>query len=675
MDKDIYFAVNPDPQETMDEALRRAQKNMLGLDQSGFLNKIDRAYRTYYGFEEIFSDGHRVRFKGEKGEHIDVSANEYRTLTRIVISLIAGGSPAFDPKSFNTDSKSQIQTKLARLVLDYYLTQKNLDENASRLLEYGVTQTTGFIYIEFDPYIGEIEDVEPAVTKKNEKTGEEEVDTPAQVKREGDFRFHTLSLRDVYSQPSRTARDSQWHVVRLYKNKYDLAAQYPEHAEHILGLKKIQQDYNWGLDDENIIDDKVDFFIFLHEKTAAAQEGRHITAVDGQVLSDGPLIDEVVPIVRFSPSEVLGTDKGYSDTLDLLPLQTMYDEVLSVIMRNFNGFGTHNLVLPPNANWNPTTFMEGLNIIEADLHAGEPKLLNMLAIPNEYFKLLETIPAIMGKTLAINDVTRGQPQPSLKAAQSLALLQSLSVQYAEPAQIAYRKALEKVAMLLISMFRSRAPFKRLTNIVGIANKAYVQEFEDDLLSGISGVGVDLGNPIENTSHGRRGTAQDMLAGGLIENAAQYLQVAATGNLDVITDGSVNELIMVKAEMEKLMAKETVRVIGLENHPLKIKSAMELLSDPEIKADDSRTNHILKYIEEHVGEWGAMTLSELKIAGIPPMFPEELVGSVAEGAAGEQEANVGPTPTEQPPGSGPIDQPDLPNPPAPFDNNKVLPGGN
>ena len=136
--------------------------------------------------------------------------------------MVTANRPSFKARSTNTDYKSIVQTKLANGLLDYYMREKRLEKYLHRAANYAVVMGSGYIKMEWNSMSGEIYDYN------------EETDTPIY---EGDVKFTNLSVFDVvFDSTKEDVKDLDWVITRTWKNKFDIAAKYPELAEKIVQL-------------------------------------------------------------------------------------------------------------------------------------------------------------------------------------------------------------------------------------------------------------------------------------------------------------------------------------------------------------------------------------------------------------------------------------------------------
>jgi hypothetical protein len=232
---DIYFAAN-DAKSTSSVLLAKANQWYQSMDKNGYLIKLRVMWAAYHG--AYFADSgesHRINFAGEQGELVEIAVNHIRNLAQHMLNMITSTRPSMQARSINTDYKSLVQTKLANGLLDYYMRDHRLESFLKTAVEYAIVFGSGYIKMEWNATRGEVYDF-------NEDLGVEI--------REGDLEFSNLSAFDVVFDTNREDHNHDWVVARSFKNRFDLAAKYPELKDDILKLptkSQILQFSVWGI--------------------------------------------------------------------------------------------------------------------------------------------------------------------------------------------------------------------------------------------------------------------------------------------------------------------------------------------------------------------------------------------------------------------------------------------
>ena len=660
-----YFAAK-DSRACAGVVLHKADMWSNNLQSNGYLDKLRMAWAAYHGaYYNDLASGHQISFGGSEGEIVNLPVNHLRNLAQHVLVMTTASRPTMEARATNTDYKSLTQTVLANGLLDYYMREKRLEGFLKRAVEYAIVMGSGYIKMAWNATSGQMYDYN------------EETNTPIY---EGDVEFMNLSPFDVVMDNTKeTSQENDWIMCRTWKNRFDVAAKYPEFKESIQRLpsktEALRYRFNFVTNDET---DDVAVYEFFHRRSEALPDGRYLMFLaEDIVLSDGPLPYRHLPIFRIAPSDILGTPYGYTNVFDLLPLQEAINSLYSTILTNQNAFGVQNILVPRGSDISISELTGGLNIIEANIQNGQkPEALNLTHTPAEVFKFTDMIKSEMEVLSGVNSVARGQPEASLKSGNALALIQSMAIQFMSGLQQSYVALIEDVGTALINMLRDFAAVPRVAAIVGKNNRSYMREFKGDDLQNVNRVIVDVGNPLARTTAGRVQMAEQLLQMGAIKDPNQYFTVINTGKLDTMTEGAQNEELCIKDENEAMMNGENPPVLLTDDHHLHVMVHKSVLSDPDLRKDPQLAQIVLAHIQEHFQlaqntdpnllQWlGYQPLAPSPMPpGPPPTGPQGSGPSGPPSESGPENPNV---PLMPPPAAQTGAIPNLPKPPAPFQN--------
>jgi hypothetical protein len=607
MDNNIYFGAKPS------NDLASVLNGKVGewtnsIESNGFLEKLRSCYVAYHG--AYYSDtgtGHQITFSGEQGELVNFPVNQWRNIATHMLNMTVSNRPSIDCRATNTDYKSLVQTYLANNILDYYIREKKLEVYLKQAVEYAIVYGSGFVMMEWDATRGELVDyIEDTKTKIYE----------------GDIIFENLSPFDVMYDGTKETGNHDWVLIRRWKNKYDLAAKYPELSDKIKSLQTKSDMQKFRLGITTLLDqtDDVQVLEFYHQRTESMPDGRYMMFLSEDiVLQDVAMPYRVLPVFRIAPSNIHGTPHGYTPMFDLLPLQEILNSLYSVIATNQNAFGVQNVLNPRGTDISVNQLAGGLNVIDYNATAGKPEPLNLTSTPAEVFKFIEMVKSDMEVLSGVNSVARGEPQASLKSGTSLALVQSMALQFMSGLQQSYVEMVESVGTAIIKMLQDFAHTPRMIAIAGKSNKSYMKEFTGKDISNISRVVCDIGNPMAKTTAGRVQMAQELLQYQQI-NAQQYVNLIHTGNLNAITEDLVHENLLMRAENESLINGDKPQAVFTENHRAHIDYHRSVLFDPELKKDAELVARVQEHIQEHIGLLQTTDPNLLTILGQQPLPP-------------------------------------------------------
>lgn len=636
MDKNIYFA-NKESKDKGSILLDKAHHWVNNVETSGYLDKLKSMWAAYHGaYYSSAGNAHQVQFSGEQGELVNFPVNHLRNIAEHMLIMTTSNRPSMEARAINTDLKSLSQTYLANGILDYYMREKKLEKYLKRAVEYAIVMGSGYVRLEWNSTAGEIYD-----TIENE-------DGTSIPLYDGDLEFSNLSPFDVVVDGTKEHQDHDWILIRTYKNKFDLAAKYPEIEDKILQLptKSDLERFTLGLTNLNEETDDVYVYEFFHKKTAAVPNGNYFMFLSPEVtLHDGPLPYRNIPVFRISPADILGTPYGYSTLFDLLPLQEGLNTLYSSILTNQSAFAVQNIFFKRGSGFNIESISGGMNVVEGD----EPPVpLQLTSSPKEVFDFLQMIVQAMETISGVNSVSRGNADSlgSNPSGTALALIQSMALQFMSGLQQSYVQLIEDVGTALIKILQDYAESPRLVAIAGKTNKTLMKEFTGQDIGGITRVVVDVGNPLSRTTAGRVQMASELLQYGKDGNQItpdQYITLINTGKLDVMTEDIVHEQFSLRDENEALMNGEIPFVTFMDDHRKHILFHKAVLSDPALRKDPDLVQRVRIHVQEHIDELRNTDPDLLMMLGQQPLMPPGMTPEMMGG---------------MPPQMAPMEQPDV-----------------
>lgn len=586
MSKLKYFAAR-DGNEAASVLLEKATDWSRTLTTNGYLEKLKTCWAAYHG--AYFTDtgnGHTITFAGEQGELAQLPVNHIRNLAQHMYVMTTSSRPSMEARAANSDFKSTAQVTLANGLLDYYMREKRLERYINKAVEMSVVMGAGYVKVEWDSTTGK-------VVEEDEELGEKIY--------EGDIRFTNLSPFDVVFDVNREDNNHDWLLVRTYKNKFDLAAKYPEFEDKILQLDtKDMKDKTSLQIFRKSSSDQVEVWTMYHKKTDAMPDGRELVFLaDDIVLHDQPLPYRRIPIFKMTPNEILGTAFGYSNLFDLLPLQEGINHLYSSVMSNNIAFATQNLFVRSGSNIDITNLGGGLNIIQG---TEKPEPLNLLGTSQETFNFLSILESKMEQLSGVNSVTRGTPDPAanLRSGNSLALIQSMAIQFQSGLQNQYVQLIEDLGVCILEVLQDYATAPRVASIIGVNNKQYLVEFKGKDIADINRVIVDVGNPLARTTAGRVQMAEQLMQMKPEEfSIQQYAQVINTGRIDGMLESPVDQSNLIQLENERLLSGKPVKALIIDDHKEHILRHRTLLNDLELRMNDEKAKVVYDHLMEHI----------------------------------------------------------------------------
>lgn len=627
------------------ELTGRANKYYEFLQESGIFGRLRRSYESYYGQAPGY-DSSSVARGGGQGELSLLKVNHYRNLIQHTLVMTVSSRPAMECRATNSDYKSQSQTILGNAILEYYMRERRLERFLKSAVEYALVLNEGFLTLAWDTSLGRPYMVDPENGKQIN---------------EGDISFNVTGPLDVIRDPFKYSADQDWYAVRSFENKYNLIAKYPEYESEIENVKQnLGNRYEYATPVTRKLDsDDIPVYDFYHKRCDVMPEGKYAKVIgESVVVMEDVLPYKNVPVYKITPGDMLNTAFGYSSSFDLLSIQEVIDALYSTVVTNQTTFGVQNIMVPEGHNINVTQLSGGLNLLEYDPKLGKPEALNLTKTPPEIFNFIAGLERTMETISGVNSVARGNPEANLRSGSSLALIQSMAVQFSSGLQNSYAQLVEDVGTAVIEFLQAFSQSKRIASIAGISRRFMLKEFTAADISDINRVVVDVSNPLAKTVSGRLEIARDLIQNQLVTNTEQYIQVLSTGRLEPLIEGEQAELLTIRSENERLVEGQPVMAVATDSHAMHIKEHKTVIATPDARENPALVQATLMHINEHINLMRTTDPVLLQIIGeqpAPPMTnaeiganaPQVVAPSIPEQAPKTQQARM----PKPPQGSG------------------------
>jgi hypothetical protein len=550
------------------------------LASSGYLKRIRTSYNTFFGVDK---DGSIEIDQYDDGAVSRVSVNHFKNLLKRLHILVTQNKLTFVPRARNSDSKSQIESDYAKGLLEYYSDEKALNSIFSEAVETALICFEAFVWSPWDEMGG----TELAADLESN-----------QILNSGDQAFQVLTALDVARCTQN--KDSNWHILRVRKNKYDLAAQFPQFETEILGSSLDWRNTLIELRSETqqVGDDMTDVKILYHKPSAALPKGREMWVVGGVAIKDGPLRYKKSPIFRLSAGEIIGQICGDSPASEILPLQEVLDALYSAVTTNNLNYAMQN-IFSTDPNISIKQINQGQNLITG---AAPPIPLQLTNSSGETYKLIDNVINQQQLLSGVNATSRGAPEASLKSGTSLAMMASQAVQYVAVLQQNYAQLASDVGSCIINNVQKFATTPQIAVIGGTSRAARVKEFQREDILNIDRVSVDLGNPVSQSTAGRYELMQSMMQYGALKSPNQILSFLKTGEIDSSLEDGYKDSLTIREENEMLKRGEKPICVITDFHPQHIQEHKEVFSDPIMREDPELMKVALAHMVEHGMLW-------------------------------------------------------------------------
>ena len=636
---------------------------------TGMWDKVRQSYDTYYGSHFRWSSkqvGTSISSGGRQGELKLVGPNQYRNFLKHLLNMITAQKPSFDGKANNSDPESLLQAKLATQIIPALMSEHGMDAKLYQVAESALVTAEGYIAVTWSMDKGKAHTAIPVMDLDGEPLMDDETGTvKLKTVKEGDLKVKVLTRADIFVDPEvDDYSENQWIVYRERTNRYDLCANYPEYADKIIALPIADDPVSsssWNRAWNNTESPYVYQYHFYHKHSDSLVKGRYCSYLDSDIiLHDGvnPYGKEL-PVFRMVPSNVIGSQRGYSDAFDLLPVQQAYDTIFSAIFTNQSAFGVQSVLVPETCNLNAVQISQSLAFLKYNPAGGKPEPLQLTSTPAELFKFLDLCEHLMEMISGVNAVARGAPDSGLKSGVALGIVQSMAIQYASGFQRQWVNLLQDVASFTLKLFQNFATTDRFIAVAGRDQRSYIKAFKGSDLDKVERITVDLGNPLAQTIAGRVDMADKLLQAGMLPTPQEYLTVAMTGRMEVAVKAVDTMLQLIHQENDDMLQGIVPIVLETDNDQLHLQEHNALYNDPEIRRDPRRKAVIDQHKAMHEASWANKKPVDGMLNGQNPMPQPAMIPN-------GQGANIAPDLAAAPQDGGPP----LPNTATMYANNQV-----
>jgi hypothetical protein len=262
-----------------------------------------------------------VTYGGVQGELTLVRVNFFRAFLEHLLVMTTGETPAFMARALNMDYQSQAQTELAEGLVQFYMRERGLKKAIDLCAEYSLLFGEGWLLLGWDPHEGEVYGAEPVSIDGAELR-------PVKT---GDVRMLPLEPIDVVRDVTCEIEDQTWHIVHTRRNKWDLAARFPEFREQIItsAISPVGQVGHSYPSVDRHAPDIISCYELFHKRTDELPEGRYAFMVGDRLVMSDVLPYRDYPVIPMMPSPETRSAFGYSRCWDTMALQEGVDSIAS----------------------------------------------------------------------------------------------------------------------------------------------------------------------------------------------------------------------------------------------------------------------------------------------------------------------------------------------------------
>lgn len=688
-DPDEYYA-NQDPEALSEQIIRYVQETKNTYRASGMYARARQNYDVFYSDMGGPGFGQNISTQGDMGGSMGLSVGVLKNAIDHLMNMVTSNRPAVDPVTLNSSTTANDVTTIAKAIIDYRLHKQKDIIKIDEALRQSMVLGAAYHHMWWDPFAGS-KSSDPTPRKGQgvafPKLPSGQATSPTIFR--GDSRLEALSLLDVFYDISAKSWDETDDcVIRVYRNRHALIAQYPEAKEDLLQAPPRSYD----LLDEYLPNPtraitqqartpaqeaQIELHVYYHKRNAACAHGRtQIQLPSGKVL-DSDILPEWLefPVYRTSPETMIGSAHGISPVTSSGGLQEALNMGSSALLTNMAAFSRRLMLAQKDMDVEAVDITGDLKMLEVEFGAdGKPpiQMLDLLGNQNGLVEMLNWFVGQIEQVTGVNAVARGDPA-GVTAGVAINLYQSMALQFASPVEAARADAIMWYATSTVKGYQAHPDVERDVRVTGAAKATALRNFYGKDLAGIDSFTVDPGNPATRTLAMRYNMAMALKQDGVPIPPDKIVHLMRTGDWDSTVEGPESLDNIIRIENESLMAGRPVHAIPGDDPVRHAQGHAVVLADLRVRNNPQIIQVVMAHMQEHLQSLMTGDPVLKLMAGSLPMGPFPPPGSpLAHGDTPAPNHPIGPPPPHMqqgpPSGQAPgrkIESPKLPPaPPAP-----------
>lgn len=492
----------------------------------------------------------------------------------------------FSGVATNNDVRTLAEVKIATKAVEFLLRQANLEHQANKALESLASFGGAALLVTWDYEGGELvpaevpeldESGQPVMMPQLDEATGQTTDKP--VMKMGQKKSGAPKIKKLYAwqyafEPY-LEDDHAQVVTKTPVNKYELASAFPEVYDRIIACTidaEMGDDalFAWG-GMRTVSSDTVVLRQYFCRNSKAVPGGRW-----AGYLRDIPLwgvneivpcpLDNTLPVKPMIGPNYFGTGFGYPESSDLLSLQTVINEVISMCVTNIQKRGNSNAYKRDDVQIDQNSWSQGGMLIDLPAGAEKPEWDEPPKMDTLSQYILEFCLNQARLMLGSNSVTEGNPDANITSGAFAVLLVNVAQKYANDMQEAYDRAVTEVANDALELTRKNAENGFWAEVGGIGNAPYASIITRDQLQNLRRVTLQRTSPVLATFPGRA-EVFDRIVNLPKADRADAADMLTTSSMDSFTERDQSWKIRVRKENEMLLAGEIPVVTAWDDHVL------------------------------------------------------------------------------------------------------------
>lgn len=585
--------------------------------------------------------------------------NHLHDMTETRISQLCRIKPSVEIMPTNDEYEDRNAAKAVKYLMDHLWYINNIEELRQRMLRNTFIFGESYCFVLWNKDKGDLhpdyvkardKGIDLQLMDKGKPVLDEEgnplpidMDTPIKV---GDIDYQVEVPWRVYLQRQKQFDKVEYCFRVSVEPTETLKKIYPDKKEKLKSSINVKA-YNADELTEHLLEEETVIYEMFHKETKFCPKGYYVKFTKDTILEMTylPYSHGKLPLIRMTDMDIPEVLNGVSTYEMVRPIQTMHDNLSTLLAKNIYMMGHAKWVMPRGACKIETLGND--NTIVQYQGPVPPQMLQTQPNPPEAYNYRNMLRDEMGQIYGIQGVSRGQPPKGITAAVALQFLNEQEQERNSTSVIKHNEMLKDLAKMTISVAGDYYDVDdgRMVRIVGKNNKYAIRHFDTANLSKNYDVRLELGTGLPESKAGKVQRIVEIMQmkPDLLSNE-RWIDLLDLGNSD-----KMNSLITVgiraaESENEDMMAGRPVAdPEEFEDHITHWKVHTKAIQERTFKEECpvEYRQEVLEHIAVHeylmIEKAQQNPLFQAKLAELPlfPIFP---TGFVPESAL-QQQARV------------------------------------
>ena len=443
--------------------------------------------------------------------------NHLHDMTETRISQLCRLKPSVNVLPTNDEYEDRSAAKATKYLVDHLWYINNIDELRQQMLRNAFIFGEAYCFILWNKQKGDLHPLYVKAKKAGIALNFMDQDGNELLDSQGNS-IKIDPLKPVYTGDIDYQVEVPWRVYLQRQNNYNkveycfrvgvistetLKKDYPNSAEKIKNTLNIKA---FNSDDltEHLLEEETVYYEFYHKKTKYCPNGYYIKFTKETILevSELPFSHGNLPIIRITDMDVPEQLNGISQYEMVKPIQTMHDNLSTLLAKNIYMMGHAKWVMPRGACKIETLGND--NTIVQYQGPVPPQMLQTMPNPPEAYNFRNMLREEMGQIYGIQGVSRGTPPKGITAAVALQFLNEQEQERNSTSVIKHNDMIKELAKMTIAVAGDYydPDDGRMVRIVGKNNRYSIRHFDTANLHKSYDIRLELGSGLPESKAGK-----------------------------------------------------------------------------------------------------------------------------------------------------------------------------